>query len=69
MDEAQSLDTADRYLNSKAAKYLLKANRIKDAENMAGKFTRVSEAIIIDIATIVADWRLFYAAGWCESYG
>lgn len=41
MDEAQSMDTADRYLNSKSAKYLLKANRIKDAEAMAAKFTRV----------------------------
>ena len=40
MDEAQSLDTADRYLNSKCAKYLLRANRIQDAEEMCAKFTR-----------------------------
>ena len=40
IDEAQSLDTADRYLNSKCAKYLLRADRIADAEAMCGKFTR-----------------------------
>ncbi|CAG2113934.1 unnamed protein product [Medioppia subpectinata] len=39
-DEAQSLDTADRYLNSKCAKYLLRANLITEAEEMCAKFTR-----------------------------
>ncbi|KAK2116230.1 N-alpha-acetyltransferase 15, NatA auxiliary subunit, partial [Saguinus oedipus] len=32
MDEAQALDTADRFINSKCAKYMLKANLIKEAE-------------------------------------
>ncbi|CAG0884585.1 unnamed protein product [Cyprideis torosa] len=40
MDEAQSLDTADRYLNSKCAKYMLRANMIKPVEELCGKFTR-----------------------------
>ncbi|XP_074602523.1 N-alpha-acetyltransferase 15/16 isoform X2 [Brevipalpus obovatus] len=40
VEEAQSLDTADRYLNSKCAKYLLQANRIREAEEMCSKFTR-----------------------------
>ena len=40
MDEAQSLDTADRYINCKCAKYLLRANRLKEAEEMCQKFTR-----------------------------
>jgi len=40
VDEAQSLDTADRYLNSKCAKYLLRANRIQEAEEICSKFTR-----------------------------
>ena len=39
-DEAQSLDTADRYINCKCAKYLLRANKIRDAEEMCQKFTR-----------------------------
>ncbi|XP_005102206.1 N-alpha-acetyltransferase 15, NatA auxiliary subunit [Aplysia californica] len=40
MDEAQSLDTADRYINSKCAKYMLRANRIQEAADMCSKFTR-----------------------------
>ena len=42
LDEAQSLDTADRYINSKCAKYMLRANMVKEAEDMCSKFTRVS---------------------------
>jgi peptide alpha-N-acetyltransferase len=45
MDEAQSLDTADRFINSKCAKYMLRANMIKEAEEMCSKFTRVGHAI------------------------
>ena len=41
LDEAQSLDTADRYINSKCAKYMLRANMTKEAEDMCSKFTRV----------------------------
>ncbi|KAG9492064.1 hypothetical protein GDO78_000539 [Eleutherodactylus coqui] len=40
MDEAQSLDTADRFINSKCAKYMLRANMIQEAEEMCSKFTR-----------------------------
>ncbi|XP_065564396.1 N-alpha-acetyltransferase 15, NatA auxiliary subunit-like isoform X2 [Artemia franciscana] len=40
LDEAQSLDTADRFINSKAAKYMLRANLIQEAEEMCSKFTR-----------------------------
>lgn len=42
MDEAQALDTADRFINSKCAKYMLKAGLVKEAEEMCAKFTRVS---------------------------
>ena len=42
MDEAQSLDTADRYINSKCAKYMLRGNLIQEAADMCAKFTRVS---------------------------
>ena len=41
MDEAQSLDTADRCINSKCAKYMLRANQIQEAADMCSKFTRV----------------------------
>uniref|UniRef100_A0A0R3RJM2 TPR_REGION domain-containing protein n=1 Tax=Elaeophora elaphi TaxID=1147741 RepID=A0A0R3RJM2_9BILA len=40
MEQAQSLDTADRYVNSKCAKYMLRAGLIKEAEKMCSKFTR-----------------------------
>ncbi|XP_015598705.1 N-alpha-acetyltransferase 15, NatA auxiliary subunit [Cephus cinctus] len=40
LDDAQGLDTADRYINSKCAKYMLRANLIKEAEETCGKFTR-----------------------------
>ncbi|XP_059614003.1 N-alpha-acetyltransferase 15, NatA auxiliary subunit [Phlebotomus argentipes] len=40
LDEAQSLDTADRYINSKCAKYMLRANLVNEAEEVCGKFTR-----------------------------
>ena len=42
MDEAQGMDTADRYVNSKAAKYMLRANMVPEAEELCSKFTRVS---------------------------
>ncbi len=41
LDEAQSLDTADRYINYKCAKYMLRAGLVKEAEDMCAKFTRV----------------------------
>uniref|UniRef100_A0A915BNH6 Acetyltransferase n=2 Tax=Parascaris univalens TaxID=6257 RepID=A0A915BNH6_PARUN len=40
MEQAQALDTADRYINSKCAKYMLRAGLIKEAEEMCSKFTR-----------------------------
>ena len=42
LDEAQSLDTADRYVNYKCSKYMLRANLIKESQDIAAKFTRVS---------------------------
>jgi tetratricopeptide (TPR) repeat protein len=41
LDEAQSLDTADRFINYKCVKYMLRANLISEAQEIAGKFTRV----------------------------
>ncbi|XP_044747657.1 N-alpha-acetyltransferase 15, NatA auxiliary subunit [Coccinella septempunctata] len=40
LDEAQQLDTADRYINSKCSKYMLRANKVKEAEDTCSKFTR-----------------------------
>ncbi|KFD57789.1 hypothetical protein M513_01459 [Trichuris suis] len=40
IEEAQSLDTADRYVNSKCAKYMLQAGMITEAIIICSKFTR-----------------------------
>jgi len=44
MDEAQSLDTADRFINCKCACYMIRNDMIAEAEEIASKFTRVSAA-------------------------
>lgn len=41
MGEAQLLDGQDRFLNSKNAKYLLRADQIEEAEKVVGLFTKV----------------------------
>jgi peptide alpha-N-acetyltransferase len=40
MEYAQSLDTADRYLNCKCTKYMLEAGQIEKASKMCERFTR-----------------------------
>lgn len=40
LDEAQMLDTADRYINSKCAKYMLRADQVQQAEEVCARFTR-----------------------------
>jgi peptide alpha-N-acetyltransferase len=41
MDEARHLDLQDRFLNWKAAKYMLRAGRPEKAEHILGLFTKV----------------------------
>ena len=41
VEMAQQLDTADRYVNCKCAKYMLRAGMVSQAEQMCAKFTRV----------------------------
>ncbi|KAF8359070.1 hpo-29 [Pristionchus pacificus] len=56
LDEAQSLDTADRYINSKAAKYLLRAGRLEDAEKMCAKFTRENVKASVSLTDMQCMW-------------
>ncbi|XP_075419134.1 N-alpha-acetyltransferase 16, NatA auxiliary subunit isoform X2 [Tenrec ecaudatus] len=56
MDEAQSLDTADRFINSKCAKYLLRANMIKEAEEMCSKFTREGTSAMDNLNEMQCMW-------------
>lgn len=69
MDEAQALDTADRFINSKCAKYMLKAGMIKEAEEMCSKFTRVRSEFLelmgwrtLQLHEALAEHGLFKAA-------
>lgn len=56
MDEAQSLDTADRYINSKCAKYMLRANQIKEAEDICAKFTREGVSAMENLNEMQCMW-------------
>jgi peptide alpha-N-acetyltransferase len=40
MEEAQSLDTADRFINCKCCKYLMRVNQIEKAVELVALFTR-----------------------------
>ncbi|XP_043927634.1 N-alpha-acetyltransferase 16, NatA auxiliary subunit [Protopterus annectens] len=56
MEEAQSLDTADRFINSKSAKYMLRANMIKEAEEMCSKFTREGTSAMENLNEMQCMW-------------
>ncbi|KAF6738637.1 N-alpha-acetyltransferase 15, NatA auxiliary subunit [Oryzias melastigma] len=56
MDEAQALDTADRFINSKCAKYMLKAGMIKEAEEMCSKFTREGTSAVENLNEMQCMW-------------
>lgn len=56
LDEAQSLDTADRYVNYKCAKYMLRANMVKPAEEMCGKFTREGVPAVDNLNEMQCMW-------------
>lgn len=55
-EEAQALDTADRFINCKAAKYLLRVGRVEEAEVMAGKFTREGMDPLANLAEMQCMW-------------
>ncbi|XP_013092787.2 N-alpha-acetyltransferase 15, NatA auxiliary subunit-like [Biomphalaria glabrata] len=56
MDEAQSLDTADRYINCKCAKYMLRANLIQEAAEMCSKFTREGVSAVENLNEMQCMW-------------
>ena len=56
MDEAQALDTADRFINSKCAKYMQKAGMIKEAEEMCSKFTREGASAVENLNEMQCMW-------------
>lgn len=56
LDEAQSMDTADRYINSKCAKYMMRADLIKEAEDICGKFTREGVSAMENLNEMQCMW-------------
>ena len=56
LDEAQSLDTADRYINCKCAKYLLRADMVPEAEAMCQKFTREGVSAMENLNEMQCMW-------------
>lgn len=56
LEEAQSLDTADRYINSKCAKYMLRANMVKEAELICSKFTREDVSAMENLNEMQCMW-------------
>lgn len=41
MDSARKLDLQDRFINTKATKYFLRADKVKEAQDTIGLFTKV----------------------------
>lgn len=53
MDEARTLDGQDRFLNSKHAKYLLRAEKVTEAEACVGLFTKVRSTDWNDVGRLL----------------
>ncbi len=64
MESAKKLDLSDRYLNNKAAKYFLRANRITDAEATIVLFTIHEETPQNYLFEMQCSW---YELEWAES--
>lgn len=56
LDEAQSLDTADRYLNCKCCRYMIRAGDIDKAEKMAEQFTRENTTVQENLKEMQVLW-------------
>ncbi|KAF9157580.1 hypothetical protein DFQ27_000908 [Actinomortierella ambigua] len=57
MNEARELDLQDRFINSKCVKYMLRADKVADAEKTATLFTRVDIADPLnDLVDMQAMW-------------
>lgn len=58
MEEARLLDGQDRFLNSKAAKYWLRANNIEKAEELLAMFTKKDVTATQDLTDMQCLWFL-----------
>ncbi|OWA49775.1 N-alpha-acetyltransferase 16, NatA auxiliary subunit [Hypsibius exemplaris] len=62
MDEAQSLDTSDRFINYKTGKYLLRANLVDRAETILAKFTREGMKASENLCDMQCFWYMIESA-------
>ena len=56
MNEAREMDLQDRFINSKSAKYMLRANQIDEAEKTLALFTRKEVSVIQDLTDMQSQW-------------
>lgn len=65
MEEGRLLDLQDRFINSKATKYLMRANRVDDAITCILHFTKVDDGLpngLKDLHVMQANWVLVESA-------
>ncbi|XP_065196525.1 N-alpha-acetyltransferase 16, NatA auxiliary subunit-like [Sycon ciliatum] len=62
MDEAREMDTADRYVNCKAAKYMLRINNVERAEELCAMFTREGLSSAESLTEMQCMWYLTESA-------
>lgn len=56
MNEGRELDLQDRFINSKCAKYMLRAGQIEEAEKVLGLFTRKDVSPVQDLTDMQCQW-------------
>ncbi|CDH51176.1 n-alpha-acetyltransferase auxiliary subunit-like [Lichtheimia corymbifera JMRC:FSU:9682] len=56
MNEARELDLQDRFINSKCAKYMLRAGQIEEAEKILAMFTRKEVSAVQDLTDMQCHW-------------
>lgn len=64
MNAAREMDLGDRYLNNKATKYLLRADRVEEAEKTVALFTRHEGDPQYNLFEMQCSW---YELEWAES--
>ena len=65
MQEGRSLDLQDRFINSKATKYLMRANKVEEAIDCVSLFTKLEDGAINglkDLHIMQANWVLIESA-------
>ncbi|KAI8368769.1 NMDA receptor-regulated protein 1-domain-containing protein [Blakeslea trispora] len=56
MNEAREIDLQDRFINSKCAKYLMRAGKIEEAERILTLFTRKDVTALQDLTDMQCQW-------------